>query len=77
MPGAPPRRAAARLDTARFTGGHRKRPGQRKLLHLEASPTGITRIVQALPGITRDRVLRIAPIVGPRKAHHTGSDEAG
>ena len=72
LPGAARRAARTDLHAARLPRGHRKRSRHRQLVHRDTPSAGITRVMQALPGVTRNAVLRIASVVGPREAHHPG-----
>src|SRR5882762_1328613 len=69
-------RAFARNDTARLFRAHDKwtRHGQPR--HLQTPPPGIALIIQPLPGIERDGVLRVTLVVGPGQADLCGTREA-
>src|ERR1700722_2232188 len=77
LSGAAWRSTRMRRHAARLARRHRKRPRYRQLVHFESPSARIARIVQALPGINRNGVLRVAWVIGPCKTYDTRTNEAG
>ena len=76
LSGATRETARTSLDATCLPRSHCKWARHRQFVDSQASAAGVARVVQPLPGISRDRVLWIAPIIGPRKTHHAGPHEA-
>src|SRR5215469_2399944 len=69
--------ALAGEDAARLARAHVQRPRHLQPRHLKAPAACIPRILEPLPGIERDRVLRVATLVGPGETYVSGTHEAG
>jgi hypothetical protein len=67
--------AVAGNETARLASAHAQRPRHGQSHDFKAPATRIACSVQPLPGIVRDRVLRVAALVAPGEAHHPRADE--
>src|SRR5581483_3692043 len=76
LPGHTWLRALASDDAGRLLRAQREGPGHRQPDHFQAAATSVARIVQALPGIERDFVLRVPLVVSPGQANFSGTREA-
>ena len=67
----------AGYDAARFLSRDRRRSRQWQLMYTNAPAARVRAVLQPLPCIPGNRMLRVAPIVGPGEADLTRPHEAG